>query len=633
MIKRLGDLAQSGITLGEQQDRERQYQQRLLRVAHSLLRRTIVWNAVWEVGDQEKGQLVSVRVRDSESLVPTVAQLRERAGQTGDPEGWARYLLLDEIESAATTPNAEVRRILAQRILSRVEWSGLSDSHREWLDHSTLELLTKRIRPWADAPVDYANLLAQLERQESDAVDLGGIAVAEAVQNLRFSDSDQAATVATTINDYYRNANLRMAVSVDLLNQLLPDVPSRTTPIRQTIVGLPVRGTGVVQSDLGIQLVPAQGAWNLLLNTDGSIDGRTGSSQWPVRVLNRSQTQFAAATPIRIDQQKLTIGDTSVEVRSKIGLQKMTSRFDGFPVIESLVRAIAMAKYEKTAPLAKRESEGIMRREIAEQISGDVEAEISRASDQLANRLLGPLGRLQLDPLVVDLDTSENRLTARYRIAGDWQLAAFTPRPRALSDSVLSVQVHQSLLNNTFEQLLPGDSPQPIRQMMARVLEMFGVDQSLLPGELPADAQIQFASTRPVTVEIEDGLLWLTLRVVSLTDSQGLNLSHFVVRSSYRAEFDGLNAKLVREGVLRISGPGLGFRERLPVRAIFTKVLDDDRPLMLVNEELATHPAAQGLKVGMLDLVDGWLCLAICRDATKVALDSEGEASGSTIVR
>lgn len=612
LISHLRNLADEGIEIGESSIDNRNQQQQILRTAHALLRRTVVWNAVWSVGDHRGGQMVSLRLRDAEPLMPTVNKLRQQVAETGDPKGWTRFLLLDEIQQAAETTDADARKMVAQRLLSRVVWPGLQQQHRSWLESSSLHLLTNRIRPWADAPVDYAALLAQLERQESDTLDMGGIDVATAVQNLRFSENKKSAAVASAINDYYRNANLRMAVSAELLDQLLPDVPARTTQIRQTLVGMPVRGTGTVNSQLGLQLVPTTGSWNLLLNSRGTIAANTGTQQWPVQISNRSTSYFQASTPIRIENQLVTIGETQVGVTSKVALKGMRTEFDGFPVIESLVRAMAMSRYNETAPVARRQSEALTRNQISGEISGEVESQINQASDQLASRLLGPLGRLQLDPLVVDLDTTESRLSARYRIAGDWQLAAFTPRPRALSNSVLSMQIHQSLLNNTFEQLLPSDSPQPIREMMSRVLSMFGVDPSKIPGELPDDIHIRFASTRPITVEIEDGLLWLTLRVVRLHDNGGLDLNYFVVRAAFRPEFDGLNARLVRDGVLRISGPRMGIRERLPVRAIFTKVLDDDRPLPLVSEQLITHPAADSLQVGMLELVDGWICLAIC---------------------
>jgi hypothetical protein len=626
-IEKLRGLAIEGIRLADQPSMDRRTQEKWLRTAYSLLRRTAIWDAVWRVGDRRESQMVAYRSRSATSLLPTIDAVRTRVQSTGDPEGWTRYLMLDEIERAAAAPDTTDRKLLSQRLLSRVAWEGLGQRHREWLDNPAVAALTRGVQPWCDVPIDYVSLLAQIERQESDAIDLGGIDVAGAVQTLRFADDPKAVAVAAAINNYYRNANLRMAVSVDLLNRLLPEVPTRTTPIRQTIVGLPVRGTGVIDSQLQLRLAADEGAWNLMLGTTGVINGRTASAQWPVRVFNDSRSRFSAETPIYIDRQGVRLGDPQVDVKTRVRLRGMNTDFDGFPVIESLVRGLALSRYEDREPLAKKQSELAMRREIGDNVSEEVEREINRASDQLTTRLLGPLGRLRLDPLVVDLSTSQTRLAARYRIAGDWQLGAFTPRPRALSDSVLSMQVHQSLLNNAFEQLLSGDSPQPIREMMTRVLELFGVSGDRIPGKLPDDVKIQFASTRPVTVEIEQDALWLTLRVVRLSDGRGLDLSHFVVRAQYRPQMDGMRASLVREGVLRITGPRLGMRERLPVRAIFNKVLDDDRPLPLVSEELAAHPAAAGLQVGMLELTDGWLCLAITPQQSLMAQAKEADAA------
>jgi len=245
-------------------------------------------------------------------------------------------------------------------------------------------------------------------------------------------------------------------------------------------------------------------------------------------------------------------------------------------------------------------------------VSTEINQEIDRASSELSERLLGPLGRLRLSPLVVDLQTTESRLVARYRVAGNWQMAAFTPRPRALSNSLLSIQVHQSTLNNTFESLAPAGEPQALTEIYAQLMEMFGAEAPELDVDLPPNVKIQFANTRPITVEIEEDRLWLTLRVVRLTDERDLNLSHFVVRVAYRPVIDGLQTSLRREGVLRIDGPRLGMRERIPVRAIFNKVLHKDRELPLVAKSLASHPDAAKLTVGMLQLTDGWICLAIC---------------------
>ncbi|WP_164102424.1 hypothetical protein [Candidatus Laterigemmans baculatus] len=624
LLAELQSLAEVGLAVGEQQTADRDYQERLLRTSHALHRRVVVWQAVWRVGagsgaaGPEHPRLggldvhaVSARRLRSAPLENLIAEVRRHASTTGDAQGWERYLLLDQIGRLATEANAEQRRLVAQRLLSRLQWDALEPPQAEWLEDASVQRLASRLRPWADAPIDYADLLAQLERQESDAIDLGSIQVATAVQTLRFAGEERAADVAEAINSYYRNANVRFAVSAELLERLLPAVPSRTTSIAQTIQGAPVRGSGQIESALGIELVPSADAWQLRLGTDGTIRSRTATERGPVEVRNQTHAAFAAATPIRVDRRGVQVGETSVDVESRTRLGGLRTDYDGFPLIESLVRGIAMYQYEQAVGPAKRESEALMRAEIERTLAAEVEQQIATSSQQLSDRLLGPLARLQLAPLVVDLETSESRLSARYRVAGDWQLAGFTPRPRAMSDSLLSLQVHQSALNNTFERLTPSAAPQPIRELTANLLAMFGAPGAEVPEDMPHDVQIQFAPTRPITVEIEDDRLWLTLRIVRLTRTGGIDLSHFIVRAAYRAEADGMQARLVRDGGLQVSGPRMGMRERLPVRAIFNVVLSEERPLPLVGSELAAHPAAAGLEVRTLELTDGWLALAI----------------------
>jgi hypothetical protein len=328
LILELEALAQEGIATGEGAQLDRQFQESMLRTSHALLRRTVVWKSIWRLGDEGLNQTVSTRSAAAlasrrESVDKIIEQVREHIAATGDVEGWSTYLLVNDIERLANEPDAEARRLTAQRLLSRVHWDGLSEDQVAWLDHSSLHLLTARVRPWTDTPVDYTALLAQLERQEADALDLGSIDVATAVQALRFSEHRPTVEVAEAINNYYRNANIRFAVSADLLKRLIPPVPNRTQPIRHTVVGLPVRGIGEVESELNLQLVPATNAWHLQLQTLGTIHAKTGSQRGPVRVSNVSNSHFNASTPIVIDRNGVRIGETEVAVNANVQLAGM----------------------------------------------------------------------------------------------------------------------------------------------------------------------------------------------------------------------------------------------------------------------------------------------------------------------
>jgi hypothetical protein len=111
------------------------------------------------------------------------------------------------------------------------------------------------------------------------------------------------------------------------------------------------------------------------------------------------------------------------------------------------------------------------------------------------------------------------------------------------------------------------------------------------------------------------------MRIVRLNRGDNLKLSRFVVRAAYQAEIDGINASLVRDGHLRISGMGMSMRERLPVRAIFNKVLSPSRKIPLTLPQFTEHKALDNLVITQLELRDGWIGLAVGhQDATKLAL-------------
>ena len=73
----------------------------------------------------------------------------------------------------------------------------------------------------------------------------------------------------------------------------------------------------------------------------------------------------------------------------------------------------------------------------------------------------------------------------------------------AQAEPVQKIETSRDVVVNTFERLAPSEAPQPIRELTANLLEMFGAPDASVPEEMPRDVYIQFAATRPITVEIE----------------------------------------------------------------------------------------------------------------------------------
>ncbi|TWU46085.1 hypothetical protein Poly51_54800 [Rubripirellula tenax] len=636
VLAELDLVARSGEIAAERLD-DRDQQTKWLQAVHALNRRLRVWRPVWEVTrNSQSTWMVSDQVSDAkpasvstEEVLAAVEIVRNELTETGDEDGWAAYLLLDEIQTAANSQFREVARreersIVAQRLLSRLSWHALQEDHLQWLDRASVRTLASVIRPWARGAVDYADLMDQIERQESDALDMAAIEIADAVQTLRYADNPQAVEIASSLESYYRNANVRIAISQTMLNRMLPTIDPKSVPLNTTMLGTRVRGTSDISSNLAIQLTPAADRWAMQLQTLGNVTTRSTGFNGPVALRTTGSSSFVAATPIEVSSDGVRTGNVSVDVQGNTRLRGVRSDYDSWPLVGTLVRSIAESRYDQASPMSNRLANRKIKTEVSSEIQTRLNEQVGAASAQLSSLVLGPLGKLQLDPQVIDMQTTNERLLARYRLAGDWQLAAFTPRPRAPQSSLMSLQVHQSAINNTLEQLVPRDKPTAIEEVLSQAATLFGQELTM-PDDMPEGVTIQFARTRPITVEIEDGQLWVTMRIVRLNQGSRVDLTQFIVRAAFTPQVNGLEASLVREGHLRISGPGMSMRERLPVRAIFNKVLAQSRPLPLTLPMMTQHPSMKGLAVSQLELRGGWIGMAFSEaTAPRIALQTLG---------
>ncbi|TVP96031.1 MAG: hypothetical protein EA381_17825 [Planctomycetaceae bacterium] len=636
LLDRLDELARQGSRAAERMG-DRESQVLALRTAHALSRRVAVWRAARRamlVGEDDRTLVHTAPQADLASQLPanrtdalgvnlrSRAELSQRIGRvladaadSADARGWSQFLLLDELTAASRDPDETRLRLAAQRFLSRLDWVGLTEQQSKWLRRVSIEQLAAVVRPWAVGPVDYAALLSQLERQEADAIDLGAIEIARAAQSLRYASSPEAAELASAIDLHYRNANVRVSVSDQWLQRMLPEVDARVQPVRQRILGSDVRGHSRIRSTVAVRFVPSPDSWKLHLESTGDVISDTASRSGPVSIRSGSQAGFVSTTPLEIRARSAEVETTRVDVDSQTKVRAIDTDYDGVPLLRELIREIAWNRYQSLAPIAKRIQHGQIEEGVGVEVDRQIRSQVDGAADKLSRHFVGPLGSLGLKPTVLDMQTTDNRLVARYRIGGDWQLTAFTPRPRAPADSLLSLQVHQSALNNVLESILPTRQASTVEDLLGELTQRFGVDLAatddlLDADDLAGDTTIQFAPTRPVTVEIEDDLVWITLRVVRLHRPGAIDLRRLVVRAAYRPEIDGMAVRLVRDAHLEISGPRLSMRERLPARAIFNKVFSPNRPLELIPTAVAQLPAMAGLSVRQFELRDGWIGIA-----------------------
>jgi hypothetical protein len=588
------------------------------RLAYSLERRHAVWLAVCQCVLQSKTKLVSVRKHevDADRLAECIHEVQKAIQRTGDAASWQRYLMLDSMTNLANNriTGKEDQVNLVREFLGRVTDSRVNEAQRQILASAEVHRLADQVHPLSIGPVDYRKLVEDIETIESDPVHRCSRGLADAMQSLRFSEHEEQAAVSHAIGLHFRNANLRVAVSEEFINRMMPKNMVTHKPVKQTILGADTRGASQIETSLRVDFKADPSAWNIALELDGDIQSNTKSSRHGAVFYNASIASVNAVRDIKISPHGMQMNGSPASVSSSDSLKRFSTDWDALPILGDMVRHFAHEEFLEARPIAKRIMQKTISKQTDEEFDKQLQSKVASAQSQLDKRLIGPLQSLDLHPMVMDMQSTDSRLIVRYRVASQDQLAANTPRPVAPGDSQLSLQVHQSAFNNLAGQVVTGDRNWTMQELSDKIAELLQQPKKPLDAEAPTDVTVRFNESRPISVEFEEGRLWLTLRIALLEQPGRIHLKNFIIRTSYIPTVDGLQAELTRDGVIGVDGNRIGSRDRLPLRIIFSKVFANRAAIPLVSEELLKDPRAAGLAVSQLELKDGWLAIAVSQE-------------------
>lgn len=601
---------------------------RLNCAAYALSRRVALWQAIQGCLDGMTIGLTKPRGDElaRQDLRQAIEATENRLIETGDAAHWRHYLLLDEMEHWLDAGDAHwtASSPLPLKVLARLRYQRLSPPQQRFLAKPEFEELASQLIVWGREPVDYRQLLTHLEFFEENSIGRTSQSLARSVQLLRHAGQENQQLVAKVLNDHYRNANLRLAISGDLIQRFMPDGSSEIRPVRQRILGADTAGNSEVRTDLQVKLIPDKSGWNIDLGVLGDVVSNTRSSKGPAVFHNTSTAQIDSHRTIRLDPFGYRVSSNPTGVNSQDYLRRMSTDFDSLPVIGDFVRLIVREQFEQKRGLARRITRRLIAQEADAELDRRLDTGLAQAERELQQRIVGPLERMSLNPMVVSMNTTEDRLTIRYRVAHEAQMAAFTPRPRAPSDSLLSMQIHQSALNNTIEQIGLAGKRWTLPELFGQLAEVFQRSDWTLPEDVPEDISIRFHDLRPATIELIDGRVKLSLHVAELDQPNRLHIENFTVVSYYVPLADGMGAELLRDGVVEIESRAN--RDRFRLRVIFASIFVANPHVPLVAESWQADPRAAGLAVSQVEIRDGWLAIAISdaqsEQAAKVAESS-----------
>jgi hypothetical protein len=291
-------------------------------------------------------------------------------------------------------------------------------------------------------------------------------------------------------------------------------------------------------------------------------------------------------------------------------LRAINTSFDGIPLIEGIVRSVVMNQHEMSRPQAMAEVESKASYKARQRLDTETDQRLQNAVARARKNVWNPLEVLGLVPQPRTLETTAERLTTEVRLAAKRQLAAHTPRPLALADSLMSVQVHESVPNNLVGQLGLADREFTLPELYQEVARKLNRPVAEAPRDLSQTARIHFARHDPVAVALEEGRVRITLSLREVKDRRH-RFFDFKVHAYYRPEVHGLDVRLVRDGIIEIDGRALPAGDYMVLQGVFVSLFSQDRPLALGGGRLNDDPRLSGLMITQLVAEEGWLGLAI----------------------
>ena len=409
--------------------------------------------------------------------------------------GWRKYLELESLRALAQGEHsADSRRAAARRVLDRMTSYRLSRRQQEFMRQEPLAALETELRAWAAEAVTAGQLLSHLEAYEYTHLASDARLVAHDYQGLHWSADSQAEAIGQHLDTHYRNANLRVALTAKLANQLLPQPEKMEGPIDDTIVNVPVVGRSTTVAKLSVRFVPDPQRIRLGLEAHGMVDSDTVSTSGPATFYNAGRSTFLVRKLLVLGPQGLSVWPAVSEAENDYTyLTSLKTNFDGVPLVGPLVRSIARSQLEESRWQAEFEAEYKLAKRSREQLDAEIHPLLKDSVRRVDKEQLATLRGLGLELVPLALSTSEERVVARARLAGTEQLGAHTPRPRAPADSWLSIQVHQSAINNTLEKLDLDGRSFALPELFAWMAEKLHRPSLAQQEDLPDDVRLTFA--------------------------------------------------------------------------------------------------------------------------------------------
>ncbi|QEG20564.1 hypothetical protein [Mariniblastus fucicola] len=587
----------------------------LQRFQYRLGRRIEVWAGVIDHAKAVASKKITpVRTVSLSSLPENLDELLQK--QIPNNTGWQEYLAWDALVEAASVSNMDknARRDLreaSQKFLARYHSPSLTDAQRDLFQPFFAPEILTAIRDAASDEVDHTMLMKLIEMMEQKHSGKYATYLNNEYQNLLWSEDPVANELAATIDSHWRNANFRIAINQRMLNQMLPQVPAMTEPVSERIQGAKVSGQSLIENQLRIALIPNPNEISLGIETIGHVTSETVAKRSGFIFENRGLADFKVFQKLAFSRTGVTSEEAQATSTARQRLTGLRGSYDRVPLVGWLTRKIAKQKAEEQTPEALKLTKHRVETGAKQRVEQEVNDLVQQLRKGIHEVVLSRLISMDLEPETVQLSTSNQRIVGRYRVAGRDQMAAWQPRPTDFESDLLTVQFHQSALNNLIERFGINGKKFDAITLGQHIEKITGIPYESKNTE--AEATFQFEKYDGVRVDFEDGIASVTFSFRRFQIGNGRPWKKIKVTTSFVPKYIGTRVVLDRVNLSEVVSEGSDLRlaDQIAIRGAFKVILDRQYAFDLLPAAVREKVPGLALGIGRLSLAEGWCGVAL----------------------
>lgn len=584
------------------------------------------------IGDAAKNsidQLDPEKIRDIEetqefflSSVQALESHLRRASSDANAQAWMTYLEIDAVmkgiedeespiklaakvtrvaqHATGTHPGLEVTAVRRVRLAANRFSNALRFSRKDKIIQAIGKQLDKFADGWAE--VDSIPQPEDLETLEL-LLDL-----------FERTDQGDIALVRQSLSSF-SHPNFQITVDDALVQRSINRNVVQCSPVRDCILGTRIVGDALLSGDVTATLLPSTGSIRLRIALQGTVRSTNTGYNGPVRLRTTGNGNVYAS-------QILSFTENGLSLEPAVTTASLTTQINRIEHRLRLVRRIAKKKAAEQKPQADAIARGKLIDRVAEGFAKDINQAVSKPIPDVMKDVRPVLKRLNFREPTRTIGSTSDSVYLSATVRQGNQLAAPIPAPPAPGGYEATIQIHESVINNTLGSILAGRTMS--QSELSDLVRKIGRNKPTENSDEQEDKEgfeIDFDRSRPILFEARDGKIRIGIRGTRFAQGKRELKKRLEIFAVYRPikTMDGI-VLLDREGDAEIDFPGtkkLSFSQA-GLRGSIKKGFADAFPQILMDQPWSVPstieaPAVAGrtYRPRYFDARDGWLTLSV----------------------